>query len=384
MNEQVFNSTTSTYEAVDNRFNTQIRRTRLGFKAKPTENFSFLVIASLDVVGRDAYSGTVGGSNNGSSPQFGLWNAWFQWRLKKGSEAFNLIGGYMPPQFSRESITSALRVTSMEKSWSQRYIRGHLTGTNPGRALGVNLGGLLRRDNQNVALSYDLGLFNPVNHSLGGNSTGRKNSPLAVGRVALHFGDPEFTTYSINHKINYMGQRKGLTVAFQGAAEGETDLFRSNYAAGADILFNWGNFNLDGEWNWLSRTGAIEQEGIPAREFTVGEQTGHIRASYNIPFHSHYILEPAIMLMQYVGPMDAAEQAEALAVKSPSGKESTVDAGVNFYLDPNFVVSLHYSHHMGDAGDAGPGATVNDYFYQKETGAIHRGDWVGAGLVVLF
>ena len=382
--EQSFNSETGAYEAVDDRFNAQIRRTRLGFKARPTENFSFVIVAAMDLVGRDGFSGGTGGANNGALPQFGLWNAWFQWRIKKGSEALNLVGGYMPPQFGRESITSALRVTSLEKSWSQRYIRGHLTGTNPGRALGFNLGGLLRSENSPVALSYDAGIFNPVSQAFSGNSTGRKNAPLLVGRVALHLGDPEFEKYTISHKINYMGQRKGLTLAVQGAAEGETDLFKANYAAGADLLFNWGNFNLDGEYAWMIREGVAEQEGLPARTFTTHSGAGHIRASYNIPVLGHYFLEPMVMLMQFSGEMEADKQADALRVKTPSGEESLWDAGVNFYIDPDFIVSLHYSHRMGDAGDAGPGATVNDYFYQKETGAIHRGDWVGAGLLVVF
>ena len=383
--EKLYNAETGAYEAVDNRFNAQIRRTRLGFKAQPSENFSFQVVAALDLVGRDALTGHNGGTNNGALPQFGLWNAWFQWRVKKGSDALHLTGGYMPPPFSRESITSAMRVSSMEKAWSQRYVREQLTGANPGRAMGINLGGMVGKAEQGLAFSYDAGIFNPVFESYGGNSSGKKYAPLLATRLSLHLGDPEFKRYTLSRKINYFGERKGLTLSLQGAAQGETSVFTANYAAGADLLFNWGPLNLDAEWSLLQRNGQIQQEeGIPARKFEAQAQTGHVRLSYNIKAGKGYVLEPALMLMQFNGATDAAGQADAQKVRMASGREQAFDAGVNWYIDPDFKISLHYTRHTGTAGDAGAGATVNDYFYQKETGAIERGDWLGLGLVVLF
>lgn len=384
LGEKLYNPATQTYEAVDDRFNVQIRRTRLGFKAQPSENFSFQLIAALDLVGRDALTAQHGGTNNGSLPQFGVWNAWFQWRIKKGSDALHLTGGYMPPPFSRESITSAMRVSSMEKAWSQRYVREQLTGTNPGRAMGLNLGGMLREREQPLAFSYDVGIFNPVFESYGGNSSGKKYAPLLVSRLSMHLGDPEFKRYTHNRKINYFGDRKGLTLSVQGAAQGQTSLFKNNYAAGADLLFNWGALNLDAEWSLLRRDGETLQEGMPAHNFTATAQTGHLRLSYNFALGSHYVLEPALMFMQFNGEMDTAGQADAQKVRMASGREQALDAGLNWHLDPDFKISLHYTHHSGKAGAAGAGATVNDYFYQKETGAIERGDWLGLGLVVLF
>ncbi|MCB0534290.1 MAG: hypothetical protein H6574_20680 [Lewinellaceae bacterium] len=384
IDEQVYNAEAEAYEPVDNRFNAQIRRTRIGFKAQPGENFSFQVIAALDLVGRDALTAHHGGTNNGSLPQFGLWNAWFQWRVLKGSEALYLTGGYMPPQFGRESITAALRVTSMEKAWSQRYVRGQLTGTNPGRATGVNLGGFFRKEQQPLAISYDLGLFNPVFESYSGNSSGARYAPLATGRVSLHLGDPEFKRYTMSRKINYMSERRGLTLSVQGATQGETDLFKANYAVGTDLLFNWGPVNLDAEWSWLRRDGETLPNGVPERPFTATGQTGHVRLSYNINVANHYIVEPVVMLMQYRGATDAQGQKDAQLVRMAAGREQAIDAGLNWYFDPNFVLMLHYTHHSGEPGAAGDGATVNDFFYQKETGPIQRGDWLGLGLTIFF
>ena len=138
--EEVYDKSLGKYKSVDDRLNFQIRRTRLGFSGQPYGHLLFKFDAALDLVGRDLLSGTEAGANNGASPQFRLWNAWLQWKIKKGSEKFNLVAGYLPPQIGRESITSALRSTSMEKSWSQNYLRRHLVGIGPGRAMGVNLG----------------------------------------------------------------------------------------------------------------------------------------------------------------------------------------------------------------------------------------------------
>ncbi len=380
--QKIYNAQTADYEAVDNRFNLQIRRTRLGFKARSGENFSFQVIAALDLVGRDALTAHHGGANNGGTPEFGLWDAAFQWRLKSGSEAFYLSGGYFRPPFSRESLTSGMQVSSIEKSWSQRYVRAQLTGTNPGRAMGLQLGGLLHKAQQPLAFSYDLGLFNPVFEAYGGNSSGRAFSPLLVSRVSVHLGDAEFARYSQSHKLNYFGKRKGLTFSIQGAAQGETGLFRANYALGADVLFNHGPLNLDAEWSWLRRKGTAQE--LHAPEFSVAGQTGHLRLSYNIRAGGQYVLEPVLMLMQFDGPKHAGDQAKARAVGMAAGRESALDVGLNWYFGPDLKLMLHYTHHSGDPGEAGSGATVNDFFYQKETGAIERGDWLGLGLVAIF
>ena len=135
MGQELYDTETGTYLSVDNRFNTTFRRARLGFRMEPFEGLRFKITGAYDLIGRDLNSALIGGANTGSRPNFTIWDAYLQWRIKPGSEVFNLIGGYFRPQISRESITSAWNVASLEKAMSQSYIRSHLTGTGPGPAL---------------------------------------------------------------------------------------------------------------------------------------------------------------------------------------------------------------------------------------------------------
>jgi len=383
MGAEKYNITTGLYEKVDNRLNFQIRRTRLGIKGQAYKQLKFNLTAALDLVGRDLLAGTEGGGNNGASPNFRIWNAWVQWKINAKSEAFNLTFGYFVPQIGRESITAALRSTSMEKSWSQNYLRRHLTGIGPGRAVGMNLGGLFYEEDQKVAISYDVGIFNPVFESYGGNSIGDDYAPLLVGRVAFHFGDPEFDKYTFGHKVNYFGKRKGLTLAIAGATQGKTDLFTQNQAFGIDLLFNWKAFNIDGEWTYIKRGGAI-LNADSASDFIVNANTGYARMSYNITMKNQFILEPVLMLVQFNGPLSFEEQTDALNVSSLSGREQIVNIGFNLYPNPDLKISLHYNFRNADAGELSAGVNINNYFYQSGVGAIHRGDWLGLGVVAIF
>lgn len=374
-----YNETNQLYESVDNRLNFQIRRTRLGVKGQVYKDLKFNITTSLDLVGRDVLAGTEGGTNNGSFPKLGLWNAWIQWRVKPESEAFNLTFGYFPPQIGRESITGALRSTSMEKSWSQNYLRRHLTGIGPGRAVGMNIGGLFLQNDKKLAFSYDIGIFNPVFQGYNGNSVGNEYAPLLVGRIALHIGDPEFEQYTFSHKVNYFGKRKGLTLALAGTTQGRTDLFTKNQALGFDLLFNWGALNIDGEWTYLKRN-----KDTSIRNFSVSSNTGYLRLGYNLLLKNSFILEPVIMLVQFNGPLDAINQEAAIAAKSLSGAEQIIDIGFNLHINPDLKFSLHYTTRTADSGAAGAGATINNYFFQNGAGAIHRGNWLGLGVVAIF
>ncbi|MEZ5058927.1 MAG: porin [Saprospiraceae bacterium] len=237
LGQKVYNTDSRAYEAVDDRINFQLRRTRIGLKGQPYEDLSFNFTVAIDLVGRDLLSGTEAGVNNGASPIFRLWNATVQWRMIPKSEKLNLVFGYMPPQIGRESITSAMRSNSMEKSWSQNYLRRHLTGIGPGRAMGANFGGLFYKEGNQLSMGYDLGFFTPQFESYGGNSVGNHFSVLSVGRLEFYLGDPESKKYTLGHKINYFGKRDGLTLALVGAHQGETDLFK-NEAVGFDFLWN--------------------------------------------------------------------------------------------------------------------------------------------------
>lgn len=380
---KVFDETTGEYRAVDNRFNTQIRRTRLGIKGQPYKNLKFNFTTSLDVVGRDVLAATQGGGNNGGSPFFRIWNAFLQWKISNKNDDLNLTVGYIPPQIGRESITSAFRVSSMEKSWSQNYLRRQLVGTGPGRALGLNLGGLFSDDERNWGWGYDVGVFNPVFEDFGGNSIGEKYSPLLVGRAALYLGDGESKSYSISHKDNFMSQRKGFTIALAGSHQMETVLFKNQIALGVDWLLNWDKLNFDGEWTFLNKEGEriINDQNTG---FNVKSNTGFARISYNLTMPKGRILEPTFMMMQFNGALNATAQADAIAVKAFAGKDYSFDFGVNYYWNPDLKLSLHYILRNADAGDAGDGATFNNYYYQNEVGAIQRGDWLGLGLVAIF
>ncbi len=379
---KIYQKENGRYEAVDNRLNVMLRRGRLGVKGQIDKNISFNVTAALDLVGRDVLAATEGGSNNGASPKFRLWNAYIQWKVKSGSEVLHIVAGYFPPQIGRESISSALRSTSLEKSWSQNYLRRHLTGIGPGRAVGLNLGGLLLNKAGQSGLGYNFGIFNPVFESYGGNSIGNKYAPLLVGRIVAYIGEPESKHYSIGHKTNYLGKRKGLSIGIAGARQGETALFLKNYALGGDFLFNWNKWNFDGEWTYLIRRGERLFDDDLLRQFSASTNTGYLRLSYNISLKNQLILEPMMMWMQFNGGMTANEQQNAEAVGSSAGKDQSIDIGLNLYVNPHTKLSLHYTLRQGQAGASGAGASINNYFFQSGVGAIQKGDWLGLGLVM--
>ncbi len=362
------------YEDADDRINFQVRRIRMGFKAQPYENFNIKVVGAYDLIGRDILAGPTGGQNNGNFPAFGLWEAFFQWRLQKNSEAFYLVGGYFTPQFSRESFTSAFQVTSLGKAWSQNYIRRHLVGRGPGRTLGMNLGGLWINDKENLSFKYNLGLHNPAFFDANGNSIGQEASPLAIARLAISIGDPEQKKYGLGGRINYLGKRRGFTIGANVAQQGETDFFQSNAALGVDVLFNWDNFNLDAERVFLWR------EGV---DFTYRSETLHARASYNLIVDDKYILEPSFMVRMFTGATDATEQGQALSVSSSSGMDTAYKASLNLYItELKTKVSLGYTLREGEVGDVGAGLNVNQLYFASQGEAIRRGNWLGLGLIV--
>lgn len=377
---ELYNAETQQYEAAENRLNTQLRRTRLAVKGQPSENLSFNFTAALDLVGKDLLTATEAGGNNGSSPNFRVWNAFLQWRLLPKKEYANLVVGYQVLPLGRESITSALRSTSLEKSWSQNYLRRHLTGIGPGRAMGINLGGLFLNKHSNIHFEYNLGLFNPVFEAFNGNSTGLRSSPLIAGRAILHVGDPESSRYSMSHKINYFGNRKGISLGFAVAEQGQTDLFRNNRAIGGDVLLNYGPLNMDGEYYLLSRS-SYDLDASPS--CTAQGRTGYLRMSYNANLPKKMMLEPVATYWFFKGPMEADKQSEAQSLKSFAGEDESLDLGVNFYWNPDFKISLHYTWRWGDAGAGGDGVTFNNYFNQSGLGAIRRGNWIGMGLVLI-
>ncbi|MFT5384268.1 MAG: hypothetical protein ACI8VT_003417 [Saprospiraceae bacterium] len=381
---EVYDAETGKYQAVDNRMDTHIRRTRLGVKGQPYPNLKFVFISSLDLVGKDILAGTEGGGNNGSSPSFRIWNAFIQWKVFTKNDGLHITTGYLPPQIGRESITAALRVTSMEKSWSQNYLRRQLVGTGPGRAVGINAGGLFLNKNKNVGVSYDAGIFNPVFESLGGNSTGGKSSVLVSGRIVFHFGEPEFEKYTISRKVNYFGKRKGLSIALAAAQQGETDLFLQNSVYGVDWLLNWGNLNLSGEWSILEREGEELLINTTTRRIDTKSNTGFVRLGYNLNLKNARVLEPVLVFAQFNGALKSTAQKDAAKLNAFAGQDQYLEASLNYYFNPNLRLSLAYTFRDGDLGEAAAGSAFSNYFFQGGVGAIKRGDWLGLGLVAIF
>ncbi len=371
---QLWDADKGSYEDVDDRLNFQVRRIRMGFKAQPYENFNVKVVGAYDLVGRDILAGPTGGQNNGAFPAFGLWEAYFQWRLQKGSEAFNIVGGYFTPQFGRESFTSAFLVPSFGKAWSQNYMRRHLVGRGPGRTMGINLGGLWMNEKENLSFKYNLGVHNPAFSDANGHSIGAAASPLAIARLAVSFGNPEQKKYGLGGKINYFGKRRGLTIGANVAQQGETDFFKSNAAVGVDLLFNWDNLNIDLERSFLSREGA---------DFIYRSETLHARASYNLIVDKKFILEPSVMAMFFTGATDATEQAQAISVGSSSGTDASYEVVLNLYItEAKMKVSLGYTMRDGEVGEVGAGKNVNQLYFGAQGEAIRRGNWLGLGLMV--
>lgn len=370
--QQVFNATISQYEAVDDRFNVSLRRARIVFNGDPYPRLGYTLALFYDQTGYDILSAGLGATNK-DQPAVGVWDAFGQYRLGKKRSAPVLTAGYFRPQMQRESITTAWAPTSFEKAMSQNYVRRHLAGTGPGRATGLNIGGLWL--GQNIGLNYNAGLFTPVAAAFDGSSGGRKWAPLWAGRLSLQLGQPEMTAYKIAYETNYFNQRKGLSLDFNASNQGATDRFDRSTGYGPGFLFNWGPFNADGEWIWLQR------EGTAGKALA---QTGHLRAGYNLRA-GRYLLEPTAMFMAFSGETAAEGQSAAAALGMSSGSERTYDVGLNVYFDRrNLKLYLHYVWRQGDAAAAGDGAQVNAFFSQPGIGAIRRGNYWGMGCNAIF
>ncbi|MEO1261628.1 MAG: hypothetical protein AAFZ15_22680 [Bacteroidota bacterium] len=373
---ELFDADNSVYETVDNRLNFTLHRARYGFNAQPYPNLKFNFAFASDFVGRDALSALDPGQNNGANPFFRLWQTFLQLRLKSGKETAFLTTGYLAPRIGRESNTNPLRSTSMEKAWSQNYLRRHLVGTGPGRALGINLGGLFYKRGRALSLKYDAGIFSPVTRSFGGNSTGKEAAVLVTGRTVISFGDPESEKYTLGHLPNYFGNRTGISIGLAVAAQGRTDLFKNSYTYGADFLVNFGQLNFDGDWHFLTRETTDGSQ-------TAEANTGYIRVSYNYHLKNGYVFEPTATLVQYNGHMDEQGQAAATDAGMPAGEDQHIDLGFNFYFNPDLKIALHYTLRDGDAGFVGDGSTINNFFVTG-AGPVRYGDWFGLGLNVIF
>lgn len=382
--EQIFDLENQGYEFVDNRLNIWFRRAILGFKAQPFPNIDFKLMAAYDGVGKDSYAGANGSINNTALSKIGILETYVHWQWRPLEEGFHLFAGYFRPQIGRESMTSSWGVTSMDRTLDYIYLRKQLTGSAFGRAAGLHLGGLFLYPEQNLGFEYGLGLFNPQLVA-SANSGSQTYSPLLTARGAIHFGDSEMERYKIYREVNFLSRRRGLTLAANAAWQGSTDLFRTSTTLSADLLFNWGAFNLDGEWSFFWRSGEESLADEETRSFKTSSQTGHVRISYNLESAAKNILEPSLAYMFFLGALDEAGQTEAALLAMAGGYDQGLDFGLNWYLyEGKCKLLLHYNWRWGKSGAAGEGATVNYYFSQTGIGAIKRGNWLGAGVNLKF
>jgi hypothetical protein len=336
-------------EPVINRLNFTARRARLGFRGTPYKNFTYYLALFYDNLGRDRYSGTRAGVNDG---QIGVWDAYMSWKLGTRNEMATITFGYFRPQVSRENITAAFAVNSFEKSLSQTYIRQHLVGRNHGRTMGINIGGIKKEGK--VSVNYNAGIFNNNTTSNMPETSGKFYSPLVTGRLALSFGDPEMEKYGISYDVNYFNKRKGITIGVNTARQGKTDLFNLNTTKGVDVLVNFLNFNLDGEWLDLYRSKESGQ---------YHSHTGHIRAGYNLILKKKVFLEPAFLATFFEGQEGGQFH----------GKDYVYDAGLNWYLNKKSCkLNLHYVWQHG-SGKNGYTDGIN----------FEKGDYIGAGLQII-
>lgn len=359
-------------DKADQRVNIFFRRARLGFRGKPYKDLSYVASFYYDNAGHDSMAATrastLPATSNGRAAlkgpaSVGIWDSFLTWKLSQ-SDILHVTGGYFRPQISRESITAAFNVNSFEKAPGQGYVRQAVVGRGFGRASGINVGGLIHKDDFGV--NYNVGVFNKV--TTGGDADGTdlhetqgdENSLVYVGRFAVTFGDPEMAKYGLGYNINYFGRRNGLTLALNGSTQERTPEYKANRVIGADMLFNYKSLNIDAEYFHIYKKGNNEADYSRAR-------TGHFRVGYNFFLENGTVLEPAFMVSRYYGEEGA----------DYTGKDNVYDVGLNWYLDENkYKFYVHYVDQDGDGKNL-----VHNDGTSNQTG-FHYGDYAGIGLTL--
>ena len=355
----------------DNRMDFFLRRSRVGFQGKITEDLSWRVWFAYDNVGLDPHTaitrngkiGLVGVNTN--NKEFYIWDAMFTYALHKNWA--NITVGYFRPQVGRESITAGFEVLSFEKALTNFYPRAHLTGTGPGRETGINIGGLYNDEKIKLGLNYNFGVFN-VDKFSGG--TGGDNL-LYTARVAVSYGDPEMKKYGMGYKVNYFGKRNGITFAvnyaYQGRGVNFSNLaisssgpayFKNNQMLGFDILANYKDFTFNAEYDELKRS-----FDDSTKDFK--DKVWHVRGGYNFTLPNKTILEPTITYAEWQGDKTSL---------NGNGNFKATDVGLNWYIKQNNMkLNLHYVKQTGTAKSA----------YNPD-GKSKAGDYIGVGLQLIF
>ncbi len=360
---------TGNAQGVDGRWGFQLHRSRLGFKGKVGDRVTYKFIAASDFVGKDFLDGTIGGPNNTASPSFRLWDAFINYKLSLDSDLFHLKLGYIVPAISRESITSPIKVITTEKSWTQNYIRRHITNNGPGRTAGVNIGGFKIVKENTFAFGYDVGVYNSKLGDFNTNSAGRRASNLIAGRVTIHVGEPEMQNYLQGLQQLSFNKRRGVTVGLSQAYQGQTDFYDQNTLSAIDLLFQWDHFFLTGEWAYMGRS---------LNNVNADSNAAFARAGQILPLANGKHLSVGLTYMIYDGATDALGISRANQMRAFSGEDKYTEATVNYHLSPKSRLSLSHTWRTGSSGDIDPSEVNNNYYKQSGFTFMRPNYWVVA------
>lgn len=354
---------------IPNRLDFLLRRSRVGFQGKINEDLTWRVWFAYDNVGLDPHNAIARNNNIGivntnstniRNREFYLWDAFFTYSFNKTWA--NLTVGYFRPQVGRESITAGFETTSFEKTLPNFYPRIHIVGNQPGREVGVNLGGLYHDDKKKWGINYNFGVFNT---DLFG--TDRKWSPMYAARVAVTLGDPEMKKYGLGYKVNYFGKRNGITAAVNYTYQGDTDIFSKNELIGYDILANYGNFNFNAEYDIMLRSPHTFQNGSFVPRQSYRDVVWHIRAGYNINLPNKTVLEPAFNYSEL-------KLSNGSPFGNKDGKLKVYDFGLFWYIKQNNLrLNVNYVKQDGSARSP-----------YSQFGRDQMGDYLGVALQLIY
>lgn len=369
------NDSDSGLDKADQRTNFFFRRARLGFRGKPYKDLSYTLSLYYDNAGHDSLASTrattLPATTSGRSTDVtkgpaavGVWDSFLSWKVSQ-SDLFHVTVGYFRPQISRESLTAAFNVNSFEKAPSQNYVRQSVIGRGFGRGTGINAGGFSHQEN--FGFQYNLGIFNKVTTGdtfkpgatdvTLGETQGSENSLVYVARGSLTFGQPEMEKYGFGMTVNSFGKRKGLTLSLNGSTQDRTPTYKDNKVIGGDILFNYGAWNVDGEFFYIFKKARGVQDYARAR-------TGHLRVGRNFFLSNGTVLEPAVMMSCFYGEEGS----------DYTGRDTVYDAGLNWYLDENRY--KFYVHYVKQGGDG------SNLVHKDGPTGFHYGDYAGLGLTL--
>jgi len=315
-------------EPVEDRWDLYLRRARLGLSGRIGESVGYAVTFAYDNVGKNAFTIAPGAPQDRDNTEFKVWDAFFTWAAEPTWA--NVTLGYFRPQVGRESITSAVQVNSFSKALPNTYPRLHLLDAGPGRATGINVGGLYHPGRW--GLHYNVGIFDADHAELNGLPAGTTWSPLLAGRVSVTVGDPEMERYGLAYRTNYFGARNGATISVNHARQGGTDVFERNTLTGVDLLANYGPWNLSAEIDRMQRDTGTN---------SYANRVSSVRCGRNFPLENGRVLEPFLMFSEF----DADREAPDDAPESRKMRQ----AGLNWYLDKNRIkLNLAYTWQDGD------------------------------------